>query len=198
MWDIRPTPESLQGCQARSETMEEFPWHTDCSYEVYPPRFFALHVLQPDTRGGGTLSVFKVDQFLALLSPFAKEWLFSPNYRIAVPPEFKKSPYDEYIVGSLLTTSPDGKSTQLRFREDIVAPLNPQAAEALEELKLVLLRPTSNVHILNLTAQDLPRGSIILMDNRRWLHARNQVKDPNRHLRRVRWDARPFDNYSYF
>ncbi|KAJ5497957.1 hypothetical protein N7453_007008 [Penicillium expansum] len=192
MWDIRPTPASLQDCQARSETMEEFPWHTDCSYEECPPQFFALHVLQPDTCGGGTLSVLKVDQLLALLSPFAKECLFAPNYLIAVPPEFKKSPEDEHIVGGLLATSPDKKTIQLRFREDIITPLNPKAAEALEELKSVLLGPEANSHTLHLTAQDLSRGSIILMDNRRWLHARNHVKDPNRHLRRVRWDARPF------
>lgn len=34
-----------------------------------------------------------------------------------------------------------------------------------------------------------------MMDNERWLHARNEVKDPNRHLRRVRWDAREFANH---
>ncbi|KAJ5407254.1 hypothetical protein N7465_008538 [Penicillium sp. CMV-2018d] len=196
MWDVRPTPASLQNCQARSETMESFPWHTDCSYEKCPPQFFALHVLQPDTCGGGTLSVLKVEQLLALLSPFAKKWLFSPKYQIAVPPEFKKSPEDEYIVGSLLATSADGETTELRFREDIITPLNPQAAEALEELKRVLLSPASNPYTLHLTAQDLPKGSIILMDNRRWLHARNHVKDPNRHLRRVRWDAKPFGTSS--
>ncbi|KAJ5560172.1 hypothetical protein N7513_002571 [Penicillium frequentans] len=197
MWDIRPTPASLQHCQARSETMNEFPWHTDCSYEKCPPRFFALHVLQPDTCGGGTLSVLKVEQLLALLSPFAKKWLFAPNYRIAVPPEFKKSPEDQYIVGGLLATSADGKTAQLRFREDIITPLEEQAAEALEELKSVLLGPAANANTLHLTAQDLSRGSIILMDNRRWLHARNHVKDPNRHLRRVRWDARAFGASSF-
>ncbi|CAG8902414.1 unnamed protein product [Penicillium egyptiacum] len=195
-WDIRPTPASVQNCQARSETMEGFPWHTDCSYETHPPRFFALHVLQPDTCGGGTLSVLKVGHLLALLSPFAKKWLSAPHYRIAVPPEFEKCPEDEYVVGSLLARSADGKAAQLRFREDIITPLNPQAAEALEELKRVILGPVSNSHTLHLTAQDLSWGSIILMDNRRWLHARNQVKDPNRHLRRVRWDAKVFGTAS--
>ncbi|CAI7670275.1 unnamed protein product [Penicillium bialowiezense] len=194
MWDIRPSPDSFQSNnhQARSETMEEFPWHTDCSYEAQPPRFFALQVLQPDQCGGGTLSVLNVDRLLTLLSPSARECLFTPNYRITVPPEFIKSQGETEIVGNLLTINPNGKATQLRFREDIVTPLSGEAAKALAELKNVLLGPAAKEQILNLTPEMLPRGSIILMDNGRWLHARNEVKDPNRHLRRVRWDARQF------
>ncbi|KAF4760380.1 hypothetical protein N7455_003586 [Penicillium solitum] len=196
MWDIRPSPDSFQSNihQARSETMEEFPWHTDCSYEAEPPRFFALQVLQPDRCGGGTLSVLNVDRLLTLLSPFARECLFTPNYRITVPPEFIKSQGETEIVGSLLTINPNGTATQLRFREDIVTPLCEEAAKALAELKGVLMGPAAEEQILNLTPEMLPRGSIILMDNGRWLHARNEVKDPNRHLRRVRWDARQFVN----
>ncbi|KAI9933174.1 hypothetical protein ASPWEDRAFT_30030 [Aspergillus wentii DTO 134E9] len=194
MWDIRPSPDSFQSNnhQARSETMEEFPWHTDCSYESEPPRFFALQVLQPDTCGGGTLSVLNVDHLLTLLSPFAREWLFTPNYRIRVPPEFIKNQGETDIVGNLLATNPNGKATQLRFREDIVTPLCDEAAKALAELKSVLLGPAAKQQILNLTPDLMPRGSIILMDNGRWLHARNEVRDPKRHLRRVRWDARQF------
>jgi alpha-ketoglutarate-dependent taurine dioxygenase len=52
--------------------MFRFEWHTDCSYEEQPPRFFTLQVLQPDRYGGGTLSVLNVDRLLTLLSPFAQ------------------------------------------------------------------------------------------------------------------------------
>ncbi|OQE31577.1 hypothetical protein PENSTE_c001G04196 [Penicillium steckii] len=194
MWDIRPSPMCFQSNnhQARSETMEEFPWHTDCSYEAEPPRFFALQVLQPDCCGGGTLSVMNVDRLLTLLSPSSKHHLFAPNYGIAVPPEFIKSQSETEIVGNLLTINPNRKTLRLRFREDIVTPLGEEAAKALEELKGVLLGPATKEQVLNLHPSMLPRGSIILVDNGRWLHARNEVKDPNRHLRRVRWDARRF------
>ncbi|KAJ5206331.1 Taurine catabolism dioxygenase TauD/TfdA [Penicillium cf. griseofulvum] len=178
-WDVRPSPETFQshGHQARSETMFRFEWHTDCSYEDQPPRLFALQVLQPDRCGGGTLSVLNVDQLLTLLSPFAQKWLSSPNYKITVPPEFTKTAGKQHIVGNLLTVNPDGNSgSQLRFRKDITVPLTPNATKALDELKEIFL----------------PQGSIVMMDNRRWLHSRNEVKDPNRHLRRVRWDASPF------
>jgi len=191
-WDVRPVPSSLQmQNQARSETMENFPWHTDCSYERSPPRFFALQVLQPDRCGGGTLSVLKVDQALGLLSPSARAALAQPEYRFAVPPEFVKSD-ERLIVGSVLGTDGSSRSIQLRFREEIITPLTTDAEVALQELKTMLCMPEASAETLHLTPAFLPRGSIILMDNRRWLHARNQVQDPNRHLRRVRWDARPF------
>ena len=194
-WDVRPSPAIFQshGHQARSETMSRFEWHTDCSYEEQPPRFFALQVLQPDRCGGGTLSVLNVDRLLTLLSPFAQKWLSSHNYKITVPPEFIKTAGKQHIVANLLAVNPEGKpGSQLRFREDITVPLTPNATKALDELKEILYGGGARDETLHLTPQCLPQGSIVLMDNRRWLHSRNEVKDPNRHLRRVRWDATPF------
>ncbi|KAF7585495.1 hypothetical protein BBP40_010806 [Aspergillus hancockii] len=194
-WDIRPSQTVFQ-CpdhQARSETMNEFPWHTDCSYEASPPRFFALQVLHPDQCGGGTLSVLKVDNLLRLLTESTRATLAKKEYRITVPPEFRKTENkDESIVGSLLAPDPEMGSLALRFREDIFTPLTGEAGLALEELKAVLLGSRAQVEVVHLTAGAMPRGSIVIMDNRRWLHGRNEVKDPRRHLKRVRWDARPF------
>lgn len=173
--------------------MNEFPWHTDCSYEASPPRFFALQVLHPDQCGGGTLSVLKVDNLLKLLSESTRVALQKKDYLITVPPEFRKTDNkDESIIGSLLSPDPESGSLALRFREDIFTPLTGEAGLALEELKSVLLGPKAQAEVVNLTAEMMPRGSIIIMDNRRWLHGRNQVKDPRRHLKRVRWDARQF------
>lgn len=52
LWYVLLTTTSFQtaNCQACSETMDEFPWHTDFSYENPLPRYFALHVLQPDLK----------------------------------------------------------------------------------------------------------------------------------------------------
>lgn len=148
--------------------------------------------------------MLNVERLLGLLSPFARECLFSPSYRVAVLPEFVKDPDEKEIVGNLLTTvtmdatdrNPTGKgekaATLLRFREDIITPMTAPAAEALAKLKRVLVGPAARERILDLTAESLPRGSIVLLDNGRWIHARNEVRDPKRHLRRVRWDKRPF------
>ncbi|OQE15911.1 hypothetical protein PENSTE_c026G09726 [Penicillium steckii] len=198
-WDVRPAPSSFQshGHQARSETMSKFDWHTDCSYEEFPPRYFALQVIQPDRCGGGTLSVLNVDQLLGLLSPFARKWLSSKEFKITVPPEFVKDAGKQHIPANLVAIKPNGEcGSQLRFRDDITMPLTPNASKALNEFKRILYGEEAKQSTLHLKAESLPRGSIILMDNRRWLHSRNEVKDPNRHLRRVRWDARPFESCS--
>ncbi|KAL2152798.1 hypothetical protein VTH82DRAFT_3953 [Thermothelomyces myriococcoides] len=191
-WDIRPSATQFQsnGCQARSETMREFPWHTDCSYEDRPPRYFALQVIQPDRCGGGVFSALAARHIVHILSPAARDALRRPDFSIAVPPEFMRSSNRTHVVGSILSSvSPEAS---IRFREDIVTPLSEAAAKAMDELKKALRSPEARRQTLHLTPEMLPRGSVLLLDNRRWLHARNEVRDPARHLRRVRWDALPF------
>lgn len=191
-WDVRPCPTTttttqIKTHQARSETMRDFPWHTDCSYEDAPPRFFALHVLRSDHCGGGTLSAMPVEPLTTLLAPTTTATLSRPEYRITIPPEFIKDPLRTSIVAPLLA----GQSgTLIRFRGEIVTPLTGPAAAALDELRSVL--KDSFVSALHLTAADLPAGSVVMLDNARWLHARNRILDPKRHLRRVRWHAVPF------
>ncbi|KAI1426007.1 hypothetical protein F5Y12DRAFT_794947 [Xylaria sp. FL1777] len=194
-WDVRPSTINFQSAnhQARSETMENFPWHTDCSYENATPRYFALHMLQHDRFGGGTLSLMNVRELTALLSPATRAALKRNEYEIATPPEFVKDANETRIIGSLLSTDSNGQPI-MRFRDDIITPLSKGALRAFEELKQTLSTAGSQPGvILHLTAAELPRQSIIMLDNRRWLHSRNEVRDPARHLRRVRWDAIRFD-----
>jgi alpha-ketoglutarate-dependent taurine dioxygenase len=198
-WDIRPSTTNFQTAnhQARSETMEVFPWHTDCSYEDTPPRYFALQVLQPDRYGGGALSIMNVERLSNRLSPATRDALMLPEFQITTPPEFVKNSTPCNVVGSLLAVDDKGRPSMMRFRDDILTPLSERASRALAEIKQAL--PTVDgpqPATLQLTAKDLPEGAIILVDNRRWLHARTDVKDPERHLRRVRWDAIPFHNAS--
>jgi hypothetical protein len=196
-WDVRPNSTVFQTAnhQARSETMEEFPWHTDCSYEDLPPRYFALHVLQEDRFGGGTLSAMNIQRLSLSLSPSTRASLTEREYSITIPPEFIKDPRKQNIIGSLMAIDGQGQQSILRFRRDLVTALTERAAKALHELDAAVqdvnAQSQSTVH---LTAKDFPAGTIILMDNRRWLHARHNIKDPERHLRRVRWDAIPFDS----
>lgn len=208
-WDVRPNAANnsdVNGSsdaaidtshKARSETMEDFPWHTDCSYEDPPPRFFALQVLQHDRHGGGTLSIMNVSRLSALLTHETRAALARPEYEIGVPPEFTKDAGRRSIVGSLFAQDTTAGATTMRFRGDILAPLTDGASTALQELTRALSRAetagaTHDTTTLHLTAQDMPTGTVLLVDNRRWLHARNHVRDPDRHLRRVRWDAVPF------
>ncbi|KHN99639.1 taurine catabolism dioxygenase TauD [Metarhizium album ARSEF 1941] len=198
-WDVRPATSSFQtrDHQARSETMADFPWHTDCSYEDPTPRLFALHVLRHDHLGGGTLSVTNVARLASQLSPATRAALGRDEFQVAIPREFVKDPRGAAsITGSLLSTH-RGRPA-MRFRRDILAPQTPSAASALDELSAALERAAARPPpaTLHLEPAHLPSGSVILVDNFRWLHARNHVRDPARHLRRVRWDAVPLGRRS--
>jgi alpha-ketoglutarate-dependent taurine dioxygenase len=172
--------------------MADFPWHTDCSYEVSPPRYFALQVLREDRRGGGTLSVLQSNRLMSLLSSTTRVTLTQPEFRITVPPEFIKDENESHVVGSVMWVDERTDKFHLRLRSDIIEPMTTRAEAALKELQHVLASSEIKAEVLDLTPKLLPRGSILMMDNSQWLHARNVVCDPKRHLRRVRWDARLF------
>ncbi|KAK2597433.1 hypothetical protein QQS21_005981 [Conoideocrella luteorostrata] len=207
LWDVRPNPKSFQTPehQARSETMESFPWHTDCSYEQQTPRYFALQVIQNDRFGGGTLSVMNVERLVGALPQSARDALSQPEFEISIPPEFIKDPSRKSIVGSVLSAVKGERvqrgtndAVRFRFRDDILTPLTARAAAGLAELRQALhlaATPQSDASnlILHLSStQDMPTGTVLIVDNTRWLHARNEIADPGRHLRRIRWDAVEF------
>jgi alpha-ketoglutarate-dependent taurine dioxygenase len=173
--------------------MDAFPWHTDCSYENPPPRYFVLQVLHPDQYGGGTLSVMNVARLVDRLSPDTRAALAEPEFLVTIPPEFIKDPKQRHIHGSVLSIDKDAGAVMMRFRSDIITPLTDRAGQAFHQVEEALQNGKDcQASTLHLTATDLPEQSVILVDNRQWLHARNEIKDPKRHLRRVRWDAVPF------
>ncbi|KAF3907312.1 hypothetical protein ABW21_db0206003 [Orbilia brochopaga] len=190
LWDVKPLHSKMANNTtgeplARSETMNVFPWHTDCSFEDAPPRHFALHVLHADRYGGGALSIVRTKDIVKELSEETISRLGMPEFELQVPGEFDKGIGS--LVGSLLDMSDN--DPKLRYREDIVKPLTREAQVALDELNAVL-DDCRGKKVMK--AEDLPDGMVIVLDNAKWLHARNQVNDPNRHLRRVRWNAQLF------
>ncbi|KAL8949753.1 MAG: hypothetical protein Q9222_004169 [Ikaeria aurantiellina] len=190
-WDV--TPKKAVGHQARSEGKLNFPWHTDCSYETDPPQYFALHVLHADRCGGGTLSALNVSRLLENLKPGSYECLSRPEFLIQVPPEFAKG--TDTITDSLITRDKDESETRIRYRADIVQPLSNEARTALTELDTLLSRgigAEGQSLQVDLTPHTLPDNTVVLVDNGRWLHARTEVKDAKRHLRRIRWGRRTF------
>ncbi|KAJ6263983.1 hypothetical protein Dda_0121 [Drechslerella dactyloides] len=190
LWDVKPVHSKIENNTtgeplARSETMNVFPWHTDCSFEDAPPRHFALHVIHADRYGGGALSIVRTKDIIQELSEEAISSLSQPEFILDVPGEFDKGIGS--LTGSLIDMS--NNDPKLRYRRDIIHPLTQRAQLALDELDAVLDDCRSKKVM---KAEDLPDGMVIVLDNAKWLHARNQVNDPNRHLRRVRWNAQPF------
>ncbi|KAI5780269.1 hypothetical protein DFH27DRAFT_657109 [Peziza echinospora] len=199
LWDVRPTTTTTTSSSARSHTPSPFPWHTDCSYEAHPPRFFALHVLHADRHGGGILRLLRTESIVARLPREVVETLQTPCFRFTVPPEFCKGAEGEGgVVGAVLSRTEAGE-WKIRFRADIVEGVGAEAGAAVEALRGVLLGGAEEEEsspaeqgVLCLSAATLKDGTIVLLDNARWMHARSAVRDPERWLRRVRFGAEKF------
>jgi alpha-ketoglutarate-dependent taurine dioxygenase len=167
----------------RSYTDAEFPMHTDCSYEDDPPRLFSLFVLQKDRLGGGKNRLVRSADLIEKLSPATVEILRKTNFTLRVPPGFKKD--KESVTGPILT----GKDL-FRYRRDCVIDETPDQLRAIFELEQALV---NNEIVTDLY---LDNGTLLILDNARFLHARDKILDRDRHLLRMRFY--PKDNWLPF
>ncbi|KAF8583943.1 Clavaminate synthase-like protein [Ramaria rubella] len=196
LWDIKFKPEGVRSDAnelggtviARSHTLDEFVWHTDASYEDHPPRFFGLHVLQPDNMGGGIFRVVPVANILEHLGPVACNALRTYHYQMKVPAEFYrgKSHHAAPLIDEGLDPNPQ-RNDLIRYRSDIIEepPAEYQEARtALRDLNALLTNPAIGFDMPQYAFRE---NSILLMDNARFLHMRTPIKDPRRWLRRIRF-----------
>ncbi|KAA8898496.1 hypothetical protein FN846DRAFT_892780 [Sphaerosporella brunnea] len=187
LWDVRPVEGMDSLHVARSETKECFPWHTDCSFELEPPRYFALHILHPDNCGGGQLRLLSVPHLLERFSKQTLTALRTPQFKFRVPREFSKD--KDHVIGSILMFLPLVPCWKMRYRRDIIEPLNEEAQVALGALEEALAEidegKAPGVSILG--PDVMTENAVVVVDNARFLHARSEIKDPKRWLRRVRW-----------
>jgi alpha-ketoglutarate-dependent taurine dioxygenase len=178
VWDIRPL-KTAGG--ARSHTAEEFPMHTDCSFEDPPPRYMALYVVNEDQLGGGLSTLVDTEVLMRHLSPRAITTLHTTEFDIRVPPEFFKGTAS--IRGRILSAS-----KLWRYRSDTIVrdTCTPAQLQALGELDALLENP----HMILTTK--LPSGAMLILDNSRWLHGRTAIYDPARWLKRIRFHPLDF------
>jgi alpha-ketoglutarate-dependent taurine dioxygenase len=176
VWDIRYKPEAVDG--TRSLTLKAFPYHTDGSFEDPSPTAIALYVVREDRFGGGDTLLIEAAQALRQLSDEALDVLRTTRFRFQIPAEFAKDvPYRDLPI----LLGPD----RLRYRREILdetrcAPMQVAALDALDAA-LAAVEP------IRMT---LRSGTILLLDNARFLHARTELRDPERHLLRMRFSAR--------
>ena len=158
VWDVRLDPDG----QARSQRMDEFSLHTDASFEDPPPRYVGLLVIRRDALGGGQSQWVSTAEVLERVSGACKVRLREKRF-LAVPAEFCKG--SSGIWGPLLCGL-----DLMRYRGEIAD--DGEFASALEGRREV---------------SDLAEGTLLLLDNWRFLHGRTPVLDPSRHLLRVRF-----------
>lgn len=142
-------------------------------------------MIRADRLGGGKLRVLPVNKALEILHHSTLETLKQPMFRIRVPKEFQKDV--EHVTGALVTSD-----AKIRYRREIIEPLDSAAGKALDELDSVLYSSGDDGLAKTLGADIMKDGTVICLDNGRWMHARSEVRDPQRWLRRVRWGPESF------
>ena len=176
VWHIRYDAAAAARGATASLTMEPLPFHTDGAFEDPSPRYLAQYVVHEDRFGGGETLLVEVGAVLQRLSAATLDVLRSTNFRFYAPVEYDKGvPYrDGPIVFG------DGL---MRYRRKIIdEQLCPEAVPALDELDAAI----GAVEPLRMR---LRSGAILLLDNARFLHARTEVRDPERHLLRMRFSC---------
>lgn len=173
IWDVRSQPDGA----ARSHGSNEFPLHTDCSFEEPPPRYVGLFVVQADLLGGGDTYWVRSQDVVDRLSSRALEALARP-FAMKVPDEFFKG---QSMSQGAIYAPPDF----FRYRAECVLPPNDiEQQRALSELDQALRSCPIEKRLL-------PTGSFLLLDNWRYFHGREAVRDPRRYLKRVRFFGEP-------
>ena len=177
VWEVKAKAAAAPGIP-RSHTAEEFVWHTDASFEELPPRYFMLQVLHGDRYGGGHQNFIPLNRLLAQLDDEDEEVLKNANYRWNVPVEFQKE--SEQAELPIIFEEPDGGGIRYRYECLSTGGLDLERRNALNGLRKAIEATVPISHI--------PRaGELVLVDNWQALHSREHIKDPERHLQRVRF-----------
>jgi alpha-ketoglutarate-dependent taurine dioxygenase len=174
-WDVKFDPSVNQQTGTRSLTLREFEMHTDASFELPPPKYICLYVVKEDSLGGGVSQIIEGRKLLARLSSKTKQILQS-LYTVRVPDEFYKDRHFEQVP--ILDAD-----MNFAFRRDIIVRdmCSKEQLEALQELESIL--NTESI----IESKFLHNGTMLILDNGRFLHARTEVKDKDRHLLRMRF-----------
>lgn len=177
VWDVKVGGQTGSEKLAISHNDSEFLLHTDGAFEEQTPGFFGLYVVRADRCGGGESVIVNAEKVIENLSDTSFKLLCKTKFRLRVPLEFHKEA--DYIYETLID-----ENLSLRYRHDIIdrEACTPEQLTALAELELQLALP-QNMLKLNLKDQQ-----IMLLDNRRYLHARTKIKDKKRHLKRIRFN----------
>jgi hypothetical protein len=187
VWHVQPIEINSNGKQqslARSQTDDEFSFHTDCSYEINPPEYMALFVLEQDQLGGGQLEIIQLSDIFKCLLLKTKENLLKEKFRINIPLEFRKSSDIDHINAPIL--SDDDK---IRYRSDILSEEN---NEQFNELNSIIHKVKKYRPILN-------KYTMIILNNQKYLHGRTKILDRRRHLLRIRFNRPlPYNIYSIY
>jgi len=181
---IRDKPKALQSYSEKSGIA---PFHTDASYYPIPMKYLLFFVVRPASSGGETQVfnlVSKLPEFAAF--PGGQDCirlLKQPTFPFAMSPTFHKGEGQPPIeVASVLAPRGDVRFQIKALREGFR-----RRPDLASEEKVDAVERLNDFIQAHLTCEEvqLPRGHIVMLNNRRSLHSRKHFDDSHRLLWRI-------------
>ncbi|MGG6295517.1 TauD/TfdA family dioxygenase [Leptolyngbya sp. AN02str] len=146
-----------------SQTRLQF--HRETVFHPYAPEYLLLFCLRPDHARTTETTYASISHALPLLSEQHRSLLFQPLYRTGIDYSFGKASSVKGQGPMLPVLYGRPEDPFLNYDEDLMEALTPEAAEALEALKLAIASVYRGVR--------LNMGDLLCIDNRRTVHGRS-------------------------
>ena len=169
--------QALAGDRPSFKNSRPFYLHSDLSYADSPPQFMLIHSIRNNPKEGGFSGFADIESVVQLLTPSAREELQKPQFLFPAPPHYEGKSFVQFPI---LTKAPGQITWNVRFRRDSLFSITRDGIEAIAQL----------IQALDQTAFEivLHQNSMVLVNNRRYLHARTAFvskQSTPRHLNRV-------------
>jgi hypothetical protein len=165
--DIFPTPANADKLSSESSSIL-LDFHTEIAFHPHMPEYLLLYGLRQDPDKQARTIFSSVHRFCHLLPPGVRDTLFSPLYRTGVDYSFGN--VDEVRgAGPLVSVLfGDRLDPYLRYDLDLMVGQTPEAEHALQVVRELVNQVQGHVVI--------EPGSLLVIDNRRAVHARSDFK----------------------
>jgi len=162
--DIFPTPANA-GKQSSESSSVLLAFHTEIAFHPFMPDYVLLYGLRQDPYKEARTMFASVRRFFPLLSPEVRETLFASVFRTGIDYSFGNLAGERGSGPLVPVLYGDRRDPCLRYDLDLMVGETPEACHALEVVN----------DLVNQVKQDvvLEPGSLLVLDNRRCVHARS-------------------------
>jgi L-asparagine oxygenase len=139
-------------------------WHTETAFHPYKPRYLVLLCLRGDAHAQTLLC--SIDAILGTLDPRTISVLREPRFRIAPDESFLHDGSTAKLGAPTAVLRGTGDDLEFTFDADLMVGMDPQANDALEEIRTRIEREHIGVV--------LEAGDMLIVDNHRAVHGRSK------------------------
>jgi Taurine catabolism dioxygenase TauD, TfdA family len=165
--DIFPTPANADKLSSESSSIL-LDFHTEIAFHPFMPDYILLYGLRQDPERAARTIVASVRRFFHLLEPADKDTLFSNLFRTGIDYSFGNTGQQRGAGPMVSVLYGDRLDPYLRYDLDLMVGQTPAARHALEVVREL-------VHDVRREVAIEP-GSLLVIDNRRAVHARSTFK----------------------